>query len=94
MMNIKQGTKNEITAAFILFSLLLALLCIDTMLSGEGFWYVLYFGVVIANTIPLGLLIGRLLSTFIVWCWSDPVLNQLTSRLISATRQRPKERVS
>ena len=84
----KQITKTGITAAFVLFSLLMALLCVDTMLSGGGFWYYLYFGVVIAISIPLGLLIGHLLATLIVWCWSVNLWRQLTAYIISATRQR------
>ena len=87
----KQKTKNEITVTFVLFFLLMALLCIDTILSGEGFWYYLYFGVVIAISIPLGLLIGHLLTNFIAWCLSDEALRQLSTRIISVTRQRIRQ---
>jgi hypothetical protein len=86
--NMKQKTKNKITAAFILFFLVMVLLCIDTLLSGESSWYVLYLVVVITITIPLGLLMGHLLATLIIWCWTDEFLSQQTTRLISATKQR------
>ena len=83
----KQKTKSEITAAFILFFFLMALLCIETLLSGTGFWYYLYFGVVIAISIPLGLFTGHLLSLLVLWNLSEES-KQTTARIITEIRKR------
>ena len=65
----KQETDFDIKNTFILIFLIIALLCLNAMLTNTGFLSVLYFLVVTGIAIPLCIFIGSLLATYVAKSW-------------------------
>ena len=65
----EQKPKCNKIAAIVLFAVLLALFCLSPMIPDTGRWGILYFVVVIAIAIPLGIILSGPLTAFIVKYW-------------------------